>query len=299
MTKKISYALLLCFFISSLKAQVKTSDIEYQLHTSKATTQLINRVNQQLPLTDSLMHPFEGESTEGGELTAFFDTRWKITKIKLQLFGEMGRSIEEFYLDSIGQLYFLKLQSITYNRPVYAENAGPFTEKNTGSFAVAFTNDKVSSYEKFRGKRKFEKKPLSEEKKYWQARCEQFRIEMNSHSKERMQERYRQLLFDATGMHAVASIQYAGQQYSFVKQPVRKNGAVEILLVKLQLQPSTGEWKKTGERFLFNEPAQFLLQDDYCIRQYKDQLALYISYTIGGEQKLYTNWISLTNLSIL
>ncbi|MEM6804383.1 MAG: hypothetical protein AAF696_23490 [Bacteroidota bacterium] len=62
--------------------------------------------------------PLMDQSTEGGELIAFYDSEGKLRKIGVYLYGEMGKNIDEYYLEN-EQLFFLFSKRFKYNSPIY------------------------------------------------------------------------------------------------------------------------------------------------------------------------------------
>ncbi len=58
-----------------------------------------------------------GESTEGGEAKAYFDSE-KLKLIEVVLYGETGKYAVEYYFNN-GLLFFSFEQHFTYNRPIY------------------------------------------------------------------------------------------------------------------------------------------------------------------------------------
>ncbi|MDW3651478.1 MAG: hypothetical protein R8P61_30645 [Bacteroidia bacterium] len=62
--------------------------------------------------------PFMDQSTEGGEIIAFFNTIGELRKVQSTLLGEMGKQIEEYYVKE-GKLFFAFKQRHNYNRPMY------------------------------------------------------------------------------------------------------------------------------------------------------------------------------------
>ncbi len=62
------------------------------------------------------------ESTEGGELTAYYDEQGNLRKMVVANYGEMGKSIEEYYF-SDGKLFFVFEQQFYYTAPIYTENS--------------------------------------------------------------------------------------------------------------------------------------------------------------------------------
>lgn len=62
--------------------------------------------------------PFMDQSTEGGEIIAFYNTIGELRKVQASIWGEMGKKIEEYYVKD-GKLFFAFNQSHSYNRPMY------------------------------------------------------------------------------------------------------------------------------------------------------------------------------------
>lgn len=76
-----------------------------------------------------------GFSVEGGVLTAYFDGQ-NIVKMIATYYGEMGRTIEEFYYRD-GKLIFVLRTELNYNRPL----SGKVVSRKLNRFY--FTNDKL------------------------------------------------------------------------------------------------------------------------------------------------------------
>jgi hypothetical protein len=73
-------------------------------------------VQKQLPTYRSIQRDLEGFSTEGGTLQAYFqgDT---VRLLKVSLFGETGRTDQEYYYTDSEQLVFVFAKTSRYDRP--------------------------------------------------------------------------------------------------------------------------------------------------------------------------------------
>lgn len=70
------------------------------------------------------------ESTEGGELKAYFGLEGEVRKIEMTYYGETGKLCEEYYFFD-GSLIFAFMQRHEYNRPIYWNK--DYAEKNADS----------------------------------------------------------------------------------------------------------------------------------------------------------------------
>ena len=68
---------------------------------------------------DTTMVYIGDESTEGGEGIAYY-RHDELLRIDVKLYGEMGRSEEEFYFHE-GKLFFVFHQTFHYNAPIYLD----------------------------------------------------------------------------------------------------------------------------------------------------------------------------------
>jgi hypothetical protein len=91
-----------------------------------------------LPRLKAESFELTGYSTEGGEAKAFRDRNGDIRLIKVELFFESGKVLEEFYYEK-GALIFAFYQSHRYNAPFYVT---PETAKEIGG--VSFDPKKTT-----------------------------------------------------------------------------------------------------------------------------------------------------------
>jgi hypothetical protein len=96
---------------SSVQAQPCTSQNAIQ-----CIRQLYAAVQKQLPAYRSIQREFDGFSTEGGKLQAYLDGN-KVRLIKASLFGETGRSDQEYYYTDTESLFFVFEKNSRYDRP--------------------------------------------------------------------------------------------------------------------------------------------------------------------------------------
>ncbi|GEM_PF-6622829 len=77
-----------------------------------------------IPVTEQLKvetYSLEGQSAEGGTITRYLDENGNITRYKIKLYGETGRSETDYvFVDDI--IYYFKLIE-EYNAPIYVENS--------------------------------------------------------------------------------------------------------------------------------------------------------------------------------
>lgn len=62
-----------------------------------------------------------GESAEGGELKSYYQNK-ELKKVVASYFGEMGKSIEEYYF-SENNVFFVFTQQYSYDKPMYVEGS--------------------------------------------------------------------------------------------------------------------------------------------------------------------------------
>jgi hypothetical protein len=96
---------------SSAQAQPCTSPNAIQ-----CIRQLYAAVQKQLPAYRSIQREFDGFSTEGGKLRAYLDGN-NVRLIKASLFGETGRSDQEYYYTDTESLFFVFEKNSRYDRP--------------------------------------------------------------------------------------------------------------------------------------------------------------------------------------
>lgn len=82
------------------------------------------------------------ESTEGG-MAVFFYTESRPEKVVVWHAGEMGQTLEEYYLLN-NELRFVLERQYGYNRPIYYDSAAMRENNDTTSFHV--TESKVTEY---------------------------------------------------------------------------------------------------------------------------------------------------------
>lgn len=73
-------------------------------------------INKRTSRYRTVKKPLTGFSLEGGEMTAYFDGPL-IVKITATHFGELGRTVEEYYFQQ-GKLIFVFEKVFVYNRPL-------------------------------------------------------------------------------------------------------------------------------------------------------------------------------------
>ncbi|MBU1075853.1 MAG: hypothetical protein KKH98_01080 [Spirochaetes bacterium] len=76
---------------------------------------------------------FSGESTEGGSAEIYYKDKTAV-KIVITYYGEMGKSIEEYYF-SEEKLIFVFVRDYQYNRPIYFD-AQYASENNDEAFDI-------------------------------------------------------------------------------------------------------------------------------------------------------------------
>ena len=80
-----------------------------------------NEINQNTASYEAKSKEIMGESTEGGELNSYFENE-ELKKMVANYFGEMGRSIEEYYF-SENNVFFVFTQQLSYDKPMYVEGS--------------------------------------------------------------------------------------------------------------------------------------------------------------------------------
>lgn len=85
-------------------------------HDIQSIRQSYAAINRKQARYRKVKKELSGFSTEGGALTAYFDGQ-TIMKMLATYYGEMGRTIEEFYYRD-GQLIFVLRTELNYNRPL-------------------------------------------------------------------------------------------------------------------------------------------------------------------------------------
>ena len=113
LTARLLSALILCWLTSIVSASAENSgegDVIAAIRKRYAT------INQNLSKYKQVKKELAGFSTEGGELTAYFEGD-AIRKIAAKYYGETGRAFEEYYYWD-GELQFVYRKSDTYSEPM-------------------------------------------------------------------------------------------------------------------------------------------------------------------------------------
>lgn len=87
-------------------------------------------------LNKTELEPIWG-SSEGGEMIVYRDSNNRIRLIQNELYGEMGRSSEEYYYKD-NQVFFVLRVLQRYNRPMYLRDIPPQQLKELGIEDVEF-----------------------------------------------------------------------------------------------------------------------------------------------------------------
>jgi hypothetical protein len=77
----------------------------------------IDNIRDSIDSYDTTMVKFWDESSEGGQMIAFFD-KDDLKLMEVRLYGETGKRKIEYYFDN-GQLFFVLNTDYRYNRPFY------------------------------------------------------------------------------------------------------------------------------------------------------------------------------------
>lgn len=84
-------------------------------------------IRNDLPDYHITVKNLEGFSAEGGEAIVYKDSDNLVKMIKLSHFGEMGKSVEEYYFEN-NKLFFIYEVNYNYNAPAYLAQ---YDEKKT------------------------------------------------------------------------------------------------------------------------------------------------------------------------
>lgn len=119
--------LLLCFFsVSCTNSDKKSINVDQHYTTSEDTAKIINEIKKQYAEVNAKTASYSkvekdilGQSTEGGVMIAYYDNS-DLKKITTTYYGEMGKSITEYYFNQNG-LFFAFRSDFFYNKPIYEE----------------------------------------------------------------------------------------------------------------------------------------------------------------------------------
>jgi Tfp pilus assembly protein PilE len=144
--------LLIISIIVAITTQQAYSDIIGKTKQTVADTALVNRIdlikkkfseiNSNIPSFKKISKDIFEESTEGGELTKYADSKG-VRKIVQIFYGEMGKNKEEFYYDDDGSLMFYYRLEEKYDMPMYIK--GPKTKSKTET-RFYLLDDKIVKY---------------------------------------------------------------------------------------------------------------------------------------------------------
>ena len=82
---------------------------------------MFKEINQNSVSYETKSMEITGESTEGGELKSYYQNE-QLKKVVASYFGEMGKTIEEYYF-SEDNVFFVFTQQYTYDKPMYVEGS--------------------------------------------------------------------------------------------------------------------------------------------------------------------------------
>jgi hypothetical protein len=130
---KTILTILLIFVISTCKGQ----SINDRIMEIRTENSLIN--NDKDLIKDSI--DLVGESTEGGLLKTYKDSKGKLRKINAVYCGETGKVIEEYYVKN-DKLIFVLNQQYVYNRPIYWDEK--LAKENHDTVVFDYNKSKIS-----------------------------------------------------------------------------------------------------------------------------------------------------------
>lgn len=139
--KKLAYIIILIVVgivflnISKISANPTQDDIENVIKNIREEYKKINSDTNLIVIEKDLT----GLSTEGGVLFSYYD-KTGLRKAVLTFYGEMGKSIDEYYFKD-GKLIFLFKQKFYYNQPIYFEDG--FKVERTEENRYYFCNEKL------------------------------------------------------------------------------------------------------------------------------------------------------------
>lgn len=111
--KPVVWVLMICLLATSNTAQAQPCPAHDAIQCIR---QLYAAVQKQLPTYRSIERDFDGFSTEGGTLRAYFQGE-KVRLLKVSLFGETGRTDQEYYYTETERLFFVFEKNSRYDRP--------------------------------------------------------------------------------------------------------------------------------------------------------------------------------------
>lgn len=254
----------------------------------------VNRIDTRLVGGDSLKSIIDGESTEGGELSGYFDAYENLLKMKVELFGEMGRWVENYYLTKNGEVFYMTLETFKYNRsPLEEESKVPFKEKKTEYFVIGFPEGKLNYALKQNGKRKFEgQKNEYEEQIYWKGRCERLKLDALNQYRENFQATWKDAQFETTKINAVFCVKGDKYLLAFVNLVGDHSGhANEVLsnqkfgVLQLEYNSLRSEWVIRKKEILFQHYESLDVDPNYKFVVQNEKTKLLFTYTVTNDSK--------------
>jgi hypothetical protein len=112
--KRIMKPLMLMVLVWLLPA-IQLAEAESRVSDIRAEYQAIKGA---LPMLKEEKVSMDGYSTEGGEAKVYRDVKGKLRCMRIELYGEMGKSIEEYYVKN-DRLIFMYRELHQYNVPFY------------------------------------------------------------------------------------------------------------------------------------------------------------------------------------
>lgn len=310
--KTIFKLLIISTIVSSCQKtqeQQTTDSLKTAIETPKKTPQeLMQEIDSQLFLGDSLLHESENEeSLEGSMEYAYYDENYQLTKIKRENFGETYMNVDQFYFDSTANLIAVKSEKFTYNRSTTEESETPLISTPQGKHIVCFEGNKIVFYQKLKSKRKFEDKTEAQEADYWQkqARASAKQFEQNKESD--FYEKFTQLQYDETKNSPIHIYKLRDKMYClnnfddevFKSTRFEKIKTPNLGVIELTYKPETSGWHETKTSTLLQSSGEIKVDKKSEVVEIDHQKYLFIRFQLfeGNSISKYFTLINLTNLS--
>lgn len=105
---------IVCFFVAAAALGADDPSVEEKIRSIRAQ---YGEIESQLKECRQVKRDLPDESAEGGELTAYFKDA-SPRKLSARFFGEIGRTLEEYYFAKDNKLMFVLRVEIHYTKPM-------------------------------------------------------------------------------------------------------------------------------------------------------------------------------------
>lgn len=106
---------------TKLESEIEKESVKNEEEIISDIRQKFKEINQNTASYQAKNIELMGESTEGGKLTSYYQNK-ALKKVVVSYFGEMGKSIEEYYF-SENNVFFVFTQEYSYDKPIHVKDS--------------------------------------------------------------------------------------------------------------------------------------------------------------------------------